>query len=323
MSEATHENGQWAVQISTLKTRIQAARDHYDSLAIIDPEQLPIERYLNELATYPRDLSYDYVSREVATHALLIKHKHGDHGMYYFHAIALIQLIERNYQKLIESEYPEEIKSLSLENLERILDTLIAGEENADPSMSFSPPNYLYHGSDRFAKDLSAATLRMLVFGGRKLCRVKFPIGLLKTHPVQMATYIAKHGASGSYLETHFDSNDIHLKARFGEESWHQVLRNVGRVMQNDSSITGFVGHSWYYDPCLREVAPNLSHIGGTILDNGGSVFCTGISESTTESALRNSTVRQGLYELGLYQPKRFKILWPRKAVLQWASNQR
>lgn len=307
--------------VSDLERLIHAASDRYAQAAAQKSSGEELQQYLSLIDGYPRELPYDYVSTEVATRALLVQHRHGATGLYEFHACVLIALIRRNFQTLLESEHPQDIKTLGIENFCRILSILIDGENDAEHPADHRPPTYLHYHSDRFYKDLSAASLRLLVYGGRKVCRVSFPRGLIKTHPLQMARYIALNGVGGAYLETHFDSNDLNLRARFGERSWRQVLCNVGRMMRLDPSIKGFTGHSWYYDPCLLGIAPGLAHIGELIVDNGGNRFCTGASEDTTESALRGSTVRRGLYELGLYQPKRFKIVWPRKAALRWLDS--
>lgn len=281
-----------------------------------------LDAYIRLLDAYPPEIPYDEVGVEVAMQALLVKRGEGQAGMLRFHGAVLLRLIERNRHALLAAALPDDVKGLGLENFCRIVSLLIEGEEGDASTDGHRPPSYLHYPTDRFAKDLSAATLRLLVCGGRKLCRVKPPIGLLKTHPWSMSLYALRHGLSGAYLETHFDSNDANLRARFGEASWRQTLRSAALLMRDDPTLSGFVGHSWYYDPALKEIAPNLAHIGGIILDNGGAVFCTGPTADTTESALRGSTVRQGLAELGLYKPKRFKILWPRKAALRWLDQQ-
>ncbi len=311
-----------SISTTKLQTLLDEAARLYANAGGVNLKKYPLESYFSLLAAYPRERSYDHVSVEVATSALLIEHRYGARALHAYHAVLLIQLIAKNYPKLLDADYPPNVKELGIENFERILGLLIAGTPNADTPDQLIPPTYLHHKSDQFHKDLSAANLSMLVCGGRKLCRVKFPLGLLKSHPTKMLRFMAQNGGSGIFLETHFDSNDKNLRARFGAGSWKKTLMTAAQLMENDREISGFVGHSWYYDPCLEQIAPNLQHIGGMIMENGGSLFCTGTSESTTESALRNSTVRQGLYEMGLYQPKRFKILWPRKAALRWLASQ-
>jgi len=308
--------------LSELQSALLTAKELYKDVGGVDLLRFPISAYRSLLDAYPRERSYDHLDVEVATKALLIKHQYGLRGLLCYHAALLIDLIEDNHKKLLESDYPSTVKELGIENFNRILEILIEGAAEPENPTQHNPPLYLAYPSDQFHKDLSAATLNMLVCGGRKLGRVKYPLGLLKSHPTKMLRYIASNGYSGAYLETHFDSNDKNLRERFGKESWKLTLMTAAQLMKDDDELKGFVGHSWYYDPRLSEIAPNLHHIGGMIMENGGSVFCTGTSESTTESALRNSTVRRGLYELGLYQPKRFKILWPRKAALQWLEKQ-
>lgn len=308
--------------VAAIERLLDEAATYYSPREFELSRAISVPQYIDLIEAYPRVLSYDFVSQEVATYAFLVQQKNGLEGLCHFHACVLIALIRRNYRFLLESCYPEDIKVLGIENFSRILSILIAGEPDFESTVSHRAPRYLHYHSDRFFKDLSAASLRLLVCGGRKLCRVDFPRGLLKTHPLQMMRYIASHGMSGVYLETHFDSNDHNLKARFGEKSWRQVLCNAGRIMQLDPSIKGFTGHSWYYDPCLKTIAPGLAHIAALVVENGGYRFCTGASDDTTESALRGSSVRQGLYKLGFYQPRRFKILWPRKAALRWLEAQ-
>lgn len=281
-----------------------------------------LEAYLALLDAYPREGPYDHVGTEVAIQALLVKHRYGQQGLLRFHGAVLLALMQRNTPVLVDAGLPHDVKVWGLENFCRLAEILIAGEASDEESDNHQPPAYLAYPSDRFMKDLSAATLRLMVCGDRKLCRVKAPRGLLKSHPLSMSAYALRHGLGGAYLETHFDSNDVNLRARFGESSWRQTLLNAARMMRDDPGIAGLLEHSWYYDPALEKLAPGLAYIRTEIVQRGGSLFCTGPSPDTTESALRGSTVRQGLHELGLYSPTRFKAVWPRRAALRWLTVQ-
>jgi hypothetical protein len=86
--------------------------------------------------------------------------------------------------------------------------------------------------------------------------------------------------------------------------------------------ILGIASASWYYDPAIEEVSPNLAFAGDIVREGGGMIFEMKPDESTVESALASSAHRRAAVELGRYRPRRFARVWGRRAFLAWAVSQ-
>jgi hypothetical protein len=81
----------------------------------------------------------------------------------------------------------------------------------------------------------------------------------------------------------------------------------------------GMFGASWFYDPALDEVSPKLSYLRTVPEKNGAFVIFINEGDDARENALQKSTSRRKLYDDGLYTPRHYMLIWPKKSQVKWA----
>ena len=83
----------------------------------------------------------------------------------------------------------------------------------------------------------------------------------------------------------------------------------------------GVVGYSWFYDPKLETISPQLAYLRRRPAD-GGAFFLRGhTSEFDIKNATAKSQTRRRLYEAGQYTPVGYKMVWLRRDILSWADR--
>ena len=225
-----------------------------------------------------------------------------------YHAIVVLDLIQRSLRKIRDIGLPTEIENICINNFLRIVNYIQAGEIG---HMDF--PN------DRFDKDLSAASMKLVCVGARKVHPVYFPLGLAKRSPHKWAKCAMEVGWRGTLYRMHVDSNDPILLSEFTESGWNRSLHRLAELLKT-SSVKGIIGCAWFYDPALSNISPHLAYIRSVIVANGGVGFRHRSSPSAIEAATRTSRTRKRLYEEGRYLPANYTLVWLRKELLAWAG---
>ena len=116
-----------------------------------------------------------------------------------------------------------------------------------------------------------------------------------------------------------------HLELRyldeFDETGWETTFRNVASLLRRHTDVVGVVGYSWFYDPKLETISPQLAYLRRRPAD-GGAFFLRGhTSEFDIKNATAKSQTRRRLYEAGQYTPVGYKMVWLRRDILRWADT--
>lgn len=84
--------------------------------------------------------------------------------------------------------------------------------------------------------------------------------------------------------------------------------------------VRGLVTDSWFYSPDTYRVSPHLAWLNHFFIENGGLVEILGPAPPGS-GYLEGSAERRRCYESGEYKPTTAVVLWPRKAMLDWAER--
>lgn len=110
-------------------------------------------------------------------------------------------------------------------------------------------------------------------------------------------------------------------KDRFCGHGAHRLLATVADLLAADRALAGFyLGPSWLYDPALETVSPRLGYHLELARASGGRLFFSH-EEGAKSWALNRSETRRRAFEEGRYDPKAYLLLWPRRALIDWASH--
>ncbi|MDV3482255.1 hypothetical protein [Sphingobium yanoikuyae] len=108
----------------------------------------------------------------------------------------------------------------------------------------------------------------------------------------------------------------------FNRDGMHAYYRETAELLIKHPDVYGFVCRSWFMDPQLESISPRLSHLTRVPLSAGAFVINRSASEKDIERATRTSYTRKRLYDAGEYKPMSSSLVWPRKAMIAWATSQ-
>ena len=176
---------------------------------------------------------------------------------------------------------------------------------------------------DVFRKDLSICLLLSFPCVAQVVEQTGgIPLRALTTGGIGQAARMVRHLTAtgwrkGPYLEIHTHTP---MLPGFTPKGWDQCYMLVAELLKQRPDCLGMVGGSWFYDPALAEVSPRLRYLAETPIDGGAFRVRLGTSEEDAELATATSATRRTLVEEGKYVPTRWLLIWPRKALLNWAA---
>ncbi|MEM8948807.1 MAG: hypothetical protein AAGC99_05690 [Pseudomonadota bacterium] len=178
---------------------------------------------------------------------------------------------------------------------------------------------------DDFLKDLAVCRLKLWPLGVEL---VDVHAGLQKrifTGGLRQALKAGLHvglslGGFRPFLETHFDSR----RAKdFAPEGYRRLYLKIAHLLRDKPALKGLVSTSWWHDPAISEISPNLAFLNSLPLSAGARIYRMHRDEQTTKSATRLSKERTALYREGNYLPTNYTLAWGRHDLLRWADAQK
>lgn len=145
-----------------------------------------------------------------------------------------------------------------------------------------------------------------------------FPVGYLPTLGViggiRGATYLAL-AARGMRPFIALHVHDLQVE-RFSRAGFIECLALCGRLLASDERLRGILGGSWFYDPKLATVSPNLGYL-HDIPVRHGALYVRGKAEASSAAlALKRSPTRRAAHEAGRYTPEYWWMMWSRDSLL-------
>ena len=121
----------------------------------------------------------------------------------------------------------------------------------------------------------------------------------------------------GNYplFELHYNPYRLRL---FNYEGWNEVFSLAAESLLNRKDVKGVFGVSWFFDPAIKDVSPEICYIRELIEKIGGRFFLFGSSEKDKNNAFYLSKVRKHAYEQGKYDPTSYMMIIPRSVLLKY-----
>ena len=179
-------------------------------------------------------------------------------------------------------------------------------------------------GDDYFLRDVRLAVGWTVPCGSEVIdlrARLSLPGSAqiaLKAKAPHVALRHLRHGVSDAWFAPHLE---LRYLDEFDETGWETTFRNVASLLRRHTDVAGVVGYSWFYDPKLETISPQLAYLRRRPAD-GGAFFLRGhTSEFDIKNATAKSQTRRRLYEAGQYTPVGYKMVWLRRDILSWADT--
>lgn len=286
-----------------------------EELQSLDPDVLrlhPLESYVQQLDRWEQRQAYHFVPMEVDRECERIAARSTKRGLELYHKLLLIWLIEQYEERSKRHRIPESIGRLIPEAFDRIL----TGIEHAENG-------YFLHGNELFAKDLGLCRLKLLPCGAEVVdVWSGIPRSMLLrggvSQSIQGAVFVARLGGFKPLYESHWDRR---LIRRFRPEEYDLCYVRIAHLLQLNPQMRGMFGSSWWFDPIINEIAPELLFLRQTPIENGARVFRVGTDAGAVRDAIQFSKKRKALYESGRFTPCRYMLVWARDDMLAWAGR--
>lgn len=103
------------------------------------------------------------------------------------------------------------------------------------------------------------------------------------------------------------------------EREMYRTYHRMARSMALQPAVRGFVGAAWFYSPDTFAVSPHLAWMARVFEENGGLVTRVGAAHPDS-GVFDGGGLRKRLHAEGKFNPTVALVLWPRDAMLAWAS---
>jgi len=192
------------------------------------------------------------------------------------------------------------------------------------------PSSPYERGADAFVKDLRLFS-GLAVPAGTRIVDLNGHVGrraamtYLRREPsLNALTHLSPTHGLKPWATFHIDLRSMaglgHL-TDFNEASWDCCYRIMADLLRSQPRLLGLVGTSWFFDPALKEFGPYLSFLHERPVERGAILVRQRTTDYAIEAATQASAKRRKLVEQGKYKPCLYTLIWPRKALLEWAEK--
>ena len=307
------------LQPPSLTQLISLAESYYETFSVVVRrqfpqalERFPIADYIEKIQRLPALASYVQVGSTCGPVMKDLKEKAGDDLEPLYNRLALVHAIKNTLENFYEQGFPEDIEGLFIEWFRGMLDNI----ERLDA-------DYFRLNNDPFLKDMAVCVGRMIPVGGAWAINVS-GLGrriIFGCGPRQLLTrtfFLLSHiRALKPFYEIHMIPR---LADRFTEDEREASYLRIAKMLCVNPEVRGLIGSSWYLDPALKDISPELSYLQDLPENNGARIFPLNPSKGNY-GALIGSVRRTQLHEEGKYVPRNGLIVWPRKDILKWART--
>jgi hypothetical protein len=303
---------------------------------------VPLSSYLSELRKRNYYQQYETFSPRLERLIDHIKETYGTGAVASYQKLVLSRLIIDFLNQLGQCNLPLKIRLIYESWFRRIY-------------TDFSTqPDFYYDWENRFwpvRKDIAVCSGRVIPVGGAWLVESRLlPRKFMTTHPqeggrnttnrvvlsrnalrmrfVEILGFLGLLDIMKSMVITarvmlhrHDLCYVIHTAERniedFNNEQMNLAYQNIVSLLKLNPDIWGVYRESWFLDPALKDISPNMNFLREVPLRNGARLFYGGeCSRDEISKATMMSPTRSRLYQEGRYLPKRYFYFWPRERVI-------
>jgi len=279
--------------------------------------RFPLSDYINTIKTNTgiRKLLYFHRARKLSRTYEQIKSQNGTHALSLYLKLVLCWFISDSLERLKHEKLPDEIVHLYHQWFQWVLD-----------DFSKQPDDYYNQRSESFALDMMICSLRNIPVGGSRIVETRivglrpFYSGGVKQFFGYLYFVLFKARGFSPYFSEHIAARNLR---HFNEHEMNLSYQRIAELMKLNPRVKGFYCRSWFLDPKLEDISPNLEYLRKVPLQNGAKLFAAGSAKKDLRHALAVSAKRRRLYEQGKYLPTGYSYVWPRKEFLNFGTKDR
>lgn len=268
-----------------------------------------IDSFITEAYSVPEFSHYKVFSTTSLEKVKKIETAFGKNAVKIFLRLALLRAVVKTIEIAVIDSLPERLKSNQYKQLHRI-------SESSDTSCEWLSP-----GSDIFQKEFGLATMRLYAAGCQVVdVRCGLPRSIIFKQGLfgvpELLWKILRLGGVKPLFQIHVHKLNLD---NFNEAGREECYLCCVELYQLYPQALGMFGASWFYDPALDDVSPKLSYLRSVPEKNGAFVVFINEGDDARENALQKSASRRKLYEDGMYTPRHYMLIWPKKCQIKWA----
>ena len=255
-------------------------------------------------------LKYHHLSQSQQVFYYRLSKQHPPEFIPEFHRAVMTKLLLRPLNMGRKIRLPESVKEILADEIRRINEIL---EHDKDYVFDWS--------NDNFAKDMGICTSRLIPVGAQLVEVTGIPRQYLLREPRRlfgnMVFFMTK--LQGSKPMFHMHTHLGNLKD-FNPEGWKKTYIRLGQLLELNRDFKGVQCTSWFFDPQLKSVSPNLSYLVELPCQHGARTMFVA-NEDQRSGALSKSKTRNDMFKAGKYLPRNFILVWPRKSLIAFGKN--
>ena len=293
---------------------IKSIQDEIDGIGPNICSQFPIQVYMDEVKSRVQFRTHSYFSFQRRRIFKKIWAQYGFHALALYQKLVLAFLIKDSTKSLKPNSLPKGIFIELYSWYKRVLDDF---NVQSDKYYDFANMDFIY--------DLGVCCLKSLPVGGAWFIQVRrlgFRLVLTPNilRVIRILSYlIYETGGFRNFCVIHTFPRYL---PRFNCQQMNLAYKHIGELLGSNSKIKAVYRRSWFLDPNLAAISPNLNYLRDIPLKNGATFFKTRLIEEDINLSLKYSPFRRKLYEAGKYFPAAYAYIWPRNEFLSYLENQ-
>jgi len=275
--------------------------------------QFPMSAYIDDVKSYPEIRMHGYFRPRRKKIFSTIQKRYGFHAMALYHKLAFAYFMKDSLERLMSKSLPKGIISNIHSWYQRVV-----------KDFDRQPDTYYDISKMDFKIDFGVCCLKSLPIGGAWFVKIRMirPQVFL-TFDIHRLKQIL--GCIFFKTKGYFHYCVIHTVPRyllrFNCRQMNIAYKEIGELMKCQPKIKGIFRRSWFLDPNLEQVTPELDYLRTIPQNNGAILFQSGTTHYEITESLAFSPHRRKLYEEGKYNPAAYAYIWPKKEFFEWLSQ--
>lgn len=298
-------------ELSTAKTLLAGRLEDVDALSLL------IKQYTTFLRQEMPGRSYCKYSEEMQQWFANLSKKYSTSTVNKIHQYALITQMQDSLVELERTDHGA-----------RLPDSVIASVHTWFEHLAKEISHETYSAdieSDLFRKDLAISALNLWPSGSiGHYEQVTLPLRFIFANGIKqfltgskMVLWTLKNNRHNLY--------DLHMEDRrtnpyFLEQGWREFYQELAERLESESHISGIFSQAWFWDPRVSEISPNFAYL-RALPESGGASFYFLYEDNDSNHVAMQNKKRKRLYVEGKYKPVSYLMIWPRRALLEWANT--
>jgi hypothetical protein len=301
----------------SLKEELQRGADRLqEEIDGISPHicrQFPMSVYIDDVKSYPEIRMHGYFRPRRKKIFSTIQKRYGFHALSLYQKLAIAFFMMDSLEHLNSKSFPKGV----MRNIHSWYQRVVTDFDR-------QPDTYYDISKIDFKIDFGVCCLKSIPIGGAWFVKIRMirPQVFL-TFDIHRLKQIL--GCIFFKTKGYFHYCVIHTVPRyllrFNCRQMNLSYKEIGELMKYRPKIKGIFRRSWFLDPNLEQVTPELDYLRTIPQNNGAILFQSGTTHHEITESLAFSPHRRKLYEEGKYNPAAYAYIWPKKEFFEWLSR--